>query len=355
MLYRVDGEQVAEVEATSVVGEGLYEKDVEDWVAQRPDILGEDLLVIGRQVQLDEGKDWIDVLTIDKAGSLVIVELKRDLVGGQADLQALRYAALVGQWTFEDVRRQAEGHWKTIGAERGTFAQEIEDFADEGYEVNGAQRVILAGRDVKPRLGTMALWLRGQGLDVRVVSVELFRDADSVYVQPQVVIPPPAEERFERSAQIGSSDRPWRADGEKWHKEQRASAAGRVIIEALVDVIEEAAPEASGPNWNQKFYISWKHGSHLWTTISTGSPNVEYLHLKGLDLTPAEVAERLGWEEFDVEAELSEKFGLGSSVASHKDGGLRFIVKVADDVARSSEPLRALIQEAWIAFSAGGA
>jgi hypothetical protein len=78
-------------------------------VARRPDILGEPLLVIGRQIAMDEGRDRIDLLALDKAGNLVVIELERDLVGGSADLQALRYVALVAQWSHDDIRRQAEG------------------------------------------------------------------------------------------------------------------------------------------------------------------------------------------------------------------------------------------------------
>lgn len=176
MLYRIVGADVVEVPSTSVPHEDLYERDVEDWVALRPEVLGEPLLMIGRQVALDEGKDRIDLLALDTAGSLVVIELKRDLVGGSADLQALRYAALISQWTHEDVRRQAEGYWRTISRQGTTFAQAVEEFCEEGYEVNGDQRMILAGRDIKPRLGTMALWLRKHGIDTRVVAIRILRD-----------------------------------------------------------------------------------------------------------------------------------------------------------------------------------
>jgi hypothetical protein len=217
MLYRIDGSEVIEVPPTSAPDEDLYERDVEDWVAARPAVLGEPLLMIGRQVAMDEGKDRIDLLALDTAGSLVVIELKRDLVGGSADLQALRYAALLSQWTHEDVRRQAEGYWRTISHQTSTFAQAVEEFCEEGYEVNGGQRVILAGRDIKPRLGTVALWLRKQGIDTRVVAIRILRDEGRLYVQPQVIIPVPSDERLTARVQIGSSDKPWLSDGQAWH------------------------------------------------------------------------------------------------------------------------------------------
>lgn len=81
-------------------------------------------------MQLDEGKDRIDLLALNKAANLVVIELERDLVGGLADLRALRYAAQVSPWTHEDVGRQAEGCWKSLKVARGTFAQESESSGD---------------------------------------------------------------------------------------------------------------------------------------------------------------------------------------------------------------------------------
>ena len=72
-------------------------------------MLGEKLLIIGRQVGLDGGKDQIDLLALDEEGALVVVELKRDLIGGDADLQGLRYAALIGDWEGLDIRKHCAG------------------------------------------------------------------------------------------------------------------------------------------------------------------------------------------------------------------------------------------------------
>lgn len=192
MLYRVDeASGVAEVEQTTTLDEALFESQVESWVAQRPEMLGERLLIIGKQVALDTGKDRIDLLALDDEGSLVVIELKRDLIGGDADLQALRYCAMIGDWTESDIRKQAEGYWESIGEEHD-FLEVVQSLSGE-ESLNGSQRLILVGRDITPRLGTMALWLIGQGVDVRVVAVTLLNDDGRLYLQPQVVIPPPAE------------------------------------------------------------------------------------------------------------------------------------------------------------------
>lgn|GEM_PF-407515 len=351
MLYRIVGADVVEVPSTSASHEELYERDVEDWVALRPEVLGEPLLVIGRQVALDEGKDRLDLLALDQAGSLVVIELKRDLVGGSADLQALRYAAMISQWTHEDVRRQAEGYWRTIGRQGSTFAQAVEDFCEEGYEVNGGQRMILAGRDVKPRLGTMALWLRKHGIDTRVVAIRILKDDERLYVQPQVIIPVPSDERLTARIQIGSSDKPWLSDGEAWHLEQRCSPTGREVVEALVDLIGRSVPDAEGPNWAQKQYVSWRHRSTNWIHMHTRSSGA-VVDLDGVKASKEDVARRLGMKVFHGEADLADKLALGSSVATRREGGVRINIKALPDVQGSrGEALGDVLREAWLAFT----
>jgi hypothetical protein len=352
VLYRISDGSVTEVESTTVLNEDLYEKDLEDWVEKRPDILGEPLLVIGRQVQLNESKDRIDLLALDKDANLVIIELKRDLVGGSADLQALRYAALVSRWTFEVVRQQAEGYWKTTGSGRGTLAQEIEGFCEEGYELNADQRIILAGRDLKPLLGSMALWLRGHSVDVKVVAVNVLKDAERLYVQPQAIIPVPSEDKIQVSVSAGSSDKPWLSDGQRWHLEQRCSPKGREIVEALVELVGRAAPDAEGPNWNQKFYVSWRIGSNLWAWLNTRA-NQGTLNVLGFSLSAEDAAERLGFAVFDTHADLSDKLKLGSSVAATDDPNrLNFIVKSTADISGDhADMLVKLLEQAWHGFA----
>lgn len=350
MLYRVIGQSLSVVAQTTVPDEELYERDIEDWVERQPDVLGERLLVIGRQVQLDEGKDRIDLLAIDTSARLVVIELKRDLVGGSADLQALRYAALVAGWTFEDIRKQAEGHWKTLGANE-TFAQRIETFCDPGSELNEDQRVILAGRDIRPRLGTMANWLRAHRLDVKVVSISLFRDDDRIYLQPQTIIPAPSDERLTAKVSIGSSDKPWLVNGQAWHLEQRCSPKGREILEGLVELIDRDVPDADGPNWGQKQYVSWRKAGATWLYLHTGSQRA-MLDLPGFSEAPHAVAAEVGFAVFETQSDLADKLASGSHIRSLGAGGLRVTVKSPNDVrGATGDALGRLLVRSWRAFA----
>ncbi len=344
MLYKVtDGNGVAEVTSTTMLDESLYEAQVEDWVSGCPDILGEKLLVVGRQAMVDGGKDRIDLLALDENGALVIIELKRDLVGGDADLQGLRYAALVQDWGESEIRKQAEDYWESAGEDRD-FLEEIQALCGDDATLNTTQRVILVGRDVKPRLGSMALWLIAQGLDIRVVAVTLLKDGEQLYLQPQVVIPPPAEPKA--GGGPAQSKKPWLIDGEVWHLEHRCRPEGRAIFERVIDLIAQAAPDADGPSWQQKLYVSWACDGKGWAWLHSGAKRV-VLDLRCAGISPEGAAAALQYAVFDEDAELKDKLALGSSVARHGDL-LRLIIKSQGDVTGDKgEGLKNLLIQSW--------
>jgi len=343
MLFRVEQDAVLEVQQTTTTEEAVYESQVETWVSRRPDMLGEKLLIIGRQVGLDGGRDQIDLLALDEEGALVVIELKRDLIGGDADLQGLRYAALIGDWEESDIRKQAEGYWESLGEERD-FLEETQALCGDEVTFNTAQRLILVGRDIKPRLGTMALWLIKQGVDLRVVAIGLLKDEDRVYLQPQVVIPPPAEPKVVLGPT--SSKKPWLMDGESWHLEERCGPEGREILERVIGLVATEIPAAEGPSWSQKLYISWAWKGKGWAFLHSGAKRA-VLDLRKISLSPDEAAERLSYSLFDEDADLKDKFALGSSVASHNDG-LRITLKSKEDVSgEKGASLAALLRDSW--------
>jgi RecB family endonuclease NucS len=70
------------------------ESELEKWILNDPTILGLESLVIGHQIKTDHG-GILDVLAMDRAGNLTIIELKRDKTPRDVVAQVLDYAAWV--------------------------------------------------------------------------------------------------------------------------------------------------------------------------------------------------------------------------------------------------------------------
>ena len=58
-------------------------------------------------------------------------------------------------------------------------------------DLNSEQRIIIVGAEVKEKLGSVALWLRQHSVDIKVIEVEVYHEGETIFIQPQVIIPLP--------------------------------------------------------------------------------------------------------------------------------------------------------------------
>jgi RecB family endonuclease NucS len=86
-LWKVEsGDKLGELASTSLD----LEVRIENWLVEDIRVLDPELLVVGRQVETDFG-GVIDLLCVNEAADLVIVELKRDKTPREITAQVLDY------------------------------------------------------------------------------------------------------------------------------------------------------------------------------------------------------------------------------------------------------------------------
>ena len=224
-LFKVKGKKAEVVEETTFADAEIKEEQLEEWIALNPNILGEPLLFIGRQVEIAEIGDRIDLLGLDTAGNVVVVEVKRADIRAPVDIQGIRYASYVAGWSQEQLSDLAAGY---VGEDADDFDLEAKfsEFTeqhggDEEVKLNEGQRIIIVGHHVQDRLGSVALWLREQGVDIKLVEIHPFRVGDDLFLEPIVIIPPPSTDKWEKvGSRARSAETPWRHDGAAWHRQK---------------------------------------------------------------------------------------------------------------------------------------
>jgi hypothetical protein len=180
----------------------LERQDIETWVENYPDILGEELLVLTTEYdQFDRTNERIDLLAIDKLGNLVVIELKRDDSGKAVELQALKYAAYCSTLTLDQAtellqRSQAKKRNDLdIEAARRLILEFIRD--DEFEELGDKPRIILVAREFRPEVTASVLWLRKFGIDISCVKLTPYQlDAGRLVFESATLIPLPEAEDF---------------------------------------------------------------------------------------------------------------------------------------------------------------
>lgn len=261
-MLRIEGREASELSPTSLSDQGLEEDDLREWViANSAEILGEDLLFIGREVEVANMGDGIDILAVDRAGNLVVVELKRGALRASVDLQSLKYVSYVSRWSYDDIKQQFEmflqSEWGIdLHGEDASFAEVIEEFCDDDYELNATQRIFLVGNMVRERIGSVVLWLREQDIDVSIVQFSLFKDdEEELYLDSKTIVPTSDLEKFETGE--SPSDKPWKVNGKRWHLEERMNEETAALVRQMVDRLAEIDGLA-GPSWTQKIYIAFR-------------------------------------------------------------------------------------------------
>ncbi len=179
---------------SSLVSDGKKERnDLEKWIKSNPQILGDDIVVIGEQVQTSSGP--LDFLGIDNHGNTIIVELKRDKLPREALAQAIDYASDIAGWEIDRFREICKSY---TGQELEDILQEkFEDISLEDLTVNQAQRLLLVGTAVEESLGRMIEWLSDSyslGINAVVLSYAKTSQGDAI-LSRMVIIPEEIEKQ----------------------------------------------------------------------------------------------------------------------------------------------------------------
>ncbi len=188
---------------------GLKEReDLQASLVPHIEAISPDTLIISEEFRLNTWKDSnlrIDLLGIDKNAEIVVIELKRTEDAGYAELQAIRYASLVANLTFERVveifRNFLNRRSENEELEKTDPEQAILEFLewDVPNEDDFAQktRIVLASADFSQELTTAVMWLNDSGLDIRCVRMQPYLHGDATLLDIQTIIPLPGASEYQ--------------------------------------------------------------------------------------------------------------------------------------------------------------
>jgi len=201
---------------TSLIESGRKEaEDLEKWIVSNPNIISQDILIIGEQVQTRSGV--IDFLGIDQLGNLLIIELKRDRIPRVALAQAIDYASDVASWEIEKINEIC----------LKLRNQNLEDYLNENFDnidledliINKAQRILLVGFSIEESLQRMIEWLSNTyNVNVNALLLKYFKtkSEDEMLARTMIIPEEIEKERIRKKQfQIAMSDEPGNYEDEE--------------------------------------------------------------------------------------------------------------------------------------------
>ena len=262
---------------------GLRERrDIQEWIANNPHVLGEDLLIIGKEFSdFDQTNERLDLLAVDAHGRIVIIEVKRGDTGSDVHWQAIKYASYFRNNTQQDVIGIFAKHEGVSGEEAEKKLIEHLDGDDLGV-LNKDQRIILVSHRFAPEVTSAVLWLNERFSSEDMIScIRLIpyrdiqsTDTDSLYIQAYRIIPVPGDENYVIEAVGGKSG--GRIDGFTVRRARRSSddeissffrEIGTLVTDELPDNIKPDKRNRGAGFYNEGRYYNlwysrspWKNG-----------------------------------------------------------------------------------------------
>lgn len=199
-LYRLS-DRLEKIQRTNFASVRIREReDIQRLLRDQIEVIDSDLLVLAEEFSnWQEGSRRIDLLALDRNANIVVLELKRSEHGDHMELQAIRYAAMVANLTFEQAA-QAHAQYLMSRDMTDDAEERILEFLqwDDINEEDFGQdvRVILISADFSRELTTSVLWLNAKGLEIECLRLRPYQDGEQVLIDVQQIIPLPEAKSY---------------------------------------------------------------------------------------------------------------------------------------------------------------
>lgn len=181
----------------------LRERDhLQEWLANQPDALGEELLIIQKEFDgFDETRERLDLLAMDKDGNLVVIENKLDDSGRDVTWQALKYTAYVSPLKTTDIVTIYQQYLDRYcgggnAAQQICDFMEVEDLTEVVLNPGNDQRMIFIAANFRREVTATVLWLLSRGIRAQCFKVTPFMLGDELIIDVKQIIPTPEAADF---------------------------------------------------------------------------------------------------------------------------------------------------------------
>lgn len=175
---------------------------LQEWLANQPDALGEELLIIQKEFDgFADTRERLDLLALDKEGNLVVIENKLDDSGRDVTWQALKYTAYVSSLTkmqIVDIYQQYLDRHAGGGNAVARICEfmEVEEIEEVVLNPSNDQRMIFIAANFRREVTATVLWLLSRGIRAQCFKVVPYSFGEELFIDVQQIIPTPEAADF---------------------------------------------------------------------------------------------------------------------------------------------------------------
>lgn len=168
---------------------------LQQWIAESPEILGEELLIIQQEFDgFNDTNERLDLLALDKEGNIVVIENKLDDTGRDVTWQVLKYASYCSTLTKDNIRKIYQDYLDKQGKGEQATEKITEFFENAEYEEIGlnqrqTQRIMMVAGSYRKEVTSTVLWLLNYKLRVQCFKASIYSLGEELILDVEQIIP----------------------------------------------------------------------------------------------------------------------------------------------------------------------
>lgn len=212
-MYLIDKEtnRISKLKEMTFSELGFREREhLQEWIANNPNSLGEELLIIQKEFSgFNETNERLDLLALDKFGNLVIIENKLDDSGKDVTWQVIKYASYCASLTKQDILKIYQDYLGS-SANAQEMISEFYDNKDISEIVLNqglnSQRLILIAANFRREVTSTVLWLMNFKIRLQCFKVTPYAFDKQLFLNVEQILPTKDTEDFAISIATKAQD-----------------------------------------------------------------------------------------------------------------------------------------------------
>jgi len=181
---------------------GFKERDhLQEWIANYPECLGEELLIIQKEFDgFNDTNERLDLLALDKSGSLVVIENKLDDTGKDVTWQTLKYVSYCSTLSKLQIKEIYQAYLDKVAPTENAEENIVEFFNDKPFNEislnDNDQRMILVAAKFRKEVTSTVMWMLNHNIKAQCFKVTPYEFEGKVLLDMEQIIPVKEAEEY---------------------------------------------------------------------------------------------------------------------------------------------------------------
>ena len=171
---------------------GFKEREnLQEWIANNPEALGEELLIIQKEFDgFNDTRERLDLLALDKQGNIVVIENKLDDSGRDVTWQVLKYASYASSLNKENILKIYQSYLGNTGNAEDKLREFFnKEFGELNLNQGSKQRIIMVAGLFRKEVTSTVLWLMSYNVRIQCFKVTPYVLGDNLFLDLEQILP----------------------------------------------------------------------------------------------------------------------------------------------------------------------